>query len=238
MREKWISRMAAVALTLLLTAAAVPAMAAGSGALFGEETLPVETEAPTQAEPVFENVLDDVLLESEEESESVEVVSDEEAVQIQIELAKEGSHETLKTKFHTLGITNIGSGNLNVRETPDAKGKVIGKMVGGDVCDVQDSTEDWYHIVSGPVDGYVAKEFIVAGEAAEDMAIDAMKTLKVTVDTDTLNVRTEPKAEAEILDRLDENEHYDVVESLGDWIQIELDDESVGYVSANYVSLG
>lgn len=234
-------RLAAVIGALLCSAPAqASGLAAGSGSLFGmdgivEET---ETEPQTQAEPVFENVLDDVLLETAEEDATAEMVSDEEAVAIQIELAKEGSLESLQEQFQTLGIVNIGSGYLNVRESPKNDAKIVGKMVGDDVCDIRGTEGDWYHIVSGPVEGYVAQEFIVAGEAAEDMAIDAMKNLKVTVDTDTLNVRTEPREDSEILDRLDESEKYDVVESLGDWIKIELDDESVGYVSANYVSLG
>ena len=167
-----------------------------------------------------------------------EMVSDEEAAEIQIELAKEGSLESLMKKFENLGIVNIGNGYLNVRETPEEKGKVIGKMVNDDVCDVKETKGDWCHIVSGPVEGYVSKEFILTGEEAEGAAINAMKNLKVTVDTDTLNVRTEPQADAEVLDRLDENEKYDVIETTGDWIKIELDDESAGYVSANYVNLG
>ena len=213
---------------------------AGSGNLFGMDGLveETETEAPSQAEPVFENVLDDVLLETAEDVATAEMVSDEEAVEIQIELAKQGSLESLKESYKSLGIVNIASGYLNVREKPDNDSKIVGKMVGDDVCDIRDVEGDWYHIVSGPVEGYVAQEYLVEGETADKLAIRAMKNLKVTVDTDTLNVRTEPREDSEILDILDESEKYDVVESLGEWIKIELDNDSAGYVSANYVTLG
>ena len=174
----------------------------------------------------------------ESEADGGELVSEEEAAEIQIELAKEGSLENLIQKFDNLGIASIENGYLNIREKPEEDAKVIGKMVGNDVCDIKETVGDWYHIVSGPVEGYVSDEYILTGSEGADAAIAAMKNLKVTVDTDTLNVHTEPKADAEVLDRLDQNEKYDVIETTGDWIKIELDDESSGYVSANYVNLG
>ena len=175
---------------------------------------------------------------AEETEADEEMVTDEEAAEIQIELAKEGSLENLIQKFDALGIAHIESGYLNIREKPEDDAKVIGKMVGDDVCNIKKTEGDWYYIVSGPVRGYVSNEFILTGSEAADAAIAAMKNLKVTVDTDTLNVHTEPKEDAEVLDRLDQNEKYDVIETTGDWIKIELDDESSGYVTANYVNLG
>lgn len=186
----------------------------------------------------YEDWIDGQRQAAEETEADEEMVSDEEAAEIQIELAKEGSLEELMQKFDELGIASIESGYLNIREKPEDDAKVIGKMVGNDACDIKETVGDWYHIVSGPVDGYVSQEFILTGTEAADAAIAAMKNLKVTVDTDTLNVRTEPKADAEVLDKLDEDEHYDVIETTGDWLKIELDDESSGYVSANYVNLG
>ena len=205
-----------------------------------EETMEETSGVPGQEEPFFGNMPDDVAEQTEEaaaEDETV-IVSDEESVEIQLALAREGSLETLMNRFDNLGIVDIESGYLNVREKPSEDGKVIGKMVGNDICDVQETSGSWYYILSGPVEGYVAREYIVTGDRAISMAFEAMDNPKITVDTDVLNVRTEPSEDSEILDRLDENERYDVIKSQGDWIQIELDNDSVGYVSANYVTLG
>jgi len=186
----------------------------------------------------YENRIGDIRESAEEPDEDVDLVTDEEAAEIQIELAKEGSLESIMQEFNDLGIASIESGYLNIREKPEDDAKVVGKMVSNDVCDILKEEGDWYLIASGPVEGYVSNEFILTGSDAADAALAAMKNLKVTVDTDTLNVRTVPENDAEVLDKLDENEMYDVIGTTGDWIKIELDDESSGYVSANYVNLG
>ena len=203
-----------------------------------EEMAAEETEGMSQAEPVFEEILDPVLAETAEEEETADYVSDEEAVEIQMELAREGSLEELLNQFENLGIVNVGSGYLNIREEASPDSTVVGKTVDKDVCDVLDTEGEWYHIRSGPVTGYVSRDYVVTGNEAVSRAFEAMDHLTVTVNTDTLNVRTEPREDAEILDRLDEDESYDVIESRGDWIEIELDTDSTGYVFANYVSLG
>ena len=104
-----------------------------------EETAAEETEAVSQAEPVFEDVLDPVLAETAEEEETADYVSDEEAVEIQMELAREGSLEELLNQFENLGIINVGSGYLNIREAASADSTVVGKTVDKDVCDVLDT---------------------------------------------------------------------------------------------------
>lgn len=244
--------------------AAVPAFAtAGSGMLTwgnaGETQAQAETEVPPEEEAdasswpfeelevgtfgAFEEEIpaSEDLRETEtaeEVSEDQDMVSDEEAVEIQMQLAKEGTLESLTENFEKLGIVNISSGYLNVRKTRGKDGKVIGKMVGNDVCDIKKKKGKWYYIESGPVTGWVHKKYILTGDEAKEAAIAAMKNLKVTIETETLNVRTEPSEEAEIWDMLDQSEKYDVVESLGDWIEIEVDNESTGFVSADYVTLG
>ncbi|MBR3166968.1 MAG: SH3 domain-containing protein, partial [Lachnospiraceae bacterium] len=82
----------------------------------------------------------------ESEADGGELVSEEEAAEIQIELAKEGSLENLIQKFDNLGIASIENGYLNIREKPEEDAKVIGKMVGNDVCDIKETVGDWYHI--------------------------------------------------------------------------------------------
>lgn len=234
--------------------AASPAWAvAGSGGLnwsqiaetSAAETAAAETAAESTAEVTEEGTFgafEEEIPASEDlrepEEEALDTVSDEEAVEIQMQLAKEGTLEELTSNFTKLGIVNIESGYLNIREKRSKKSKVIGKMVGNDVCDILKKKGKWYYIESGPVKGWVAKKYILTGDEAKQAAIDAMKNLKITIETETLNVRTEPNENAEIWDMLDQNEKYDVIESLGDWIEIEVDNDSTGFVSANYVTLG
>lgn len=253
--RKWTVLLLAAGLILLT---AVPAHATAGSGLFQwgsrEETAAQEPESESvAAEPAestdsaaeaqegesgAENVPRSEDLRETEAGDDLQTMTDEEVTEEQKRLAKEGSLEKLTESFHKLGIVQIDSGYLNVREKRGKKGKVIGKMVGNDVCDILKKKGKWYYIESGPVKGWVAKKYILTGDEAKEAAINAMQNLKVTIETETLNVRTEPSENAEIWDMLDQSEKYDVIESLGDWIQIEVDNDSTGYVSANYVTLG
>ena len=55
--------------------------------------------------------------------------------------------------YTNLGIANVESGNLNVRETPSTEGKLVGKMPKDSACEVLETADGWAHIKSGDVEG-------------------------------------------------------------------------------------
>ena len=137
--------------------------------------------------------------------------------------------------YDNLGIVDIGSGYLNVREKPDESGEIVGKMLDGYAGEILGKKGDWYHISSGTVDGYVSKKFVLTGKKAKKKALKVME-LRVKITTETLNVRTEPSMDAKMWTQVNEMERYPVVNNLGDWIEIELD-TSTGFVDSHYVEL-
>ena len=136
--------------------------------------------------------------------------------------------------FENLGICDVSS-YVNVREKASTSGKIIGKMLNNDACEILSKTDDgkWYKIESGDVTGYVSSEYILTGQEAKDRGREEAQK-RVIIETETLNVRSEPSVDSDIWDLADGYETYDVVEDLGDWIEIELD-SSTGFVSAEYV---
>ena len=60
------------------------------------------------------------------------------------------------------GTVSIEDGYLNVRESPSAKGKIIGKLYNSDEIIIEEMSEDnkWLKVFKGDIKGYVSKEYI------------------------------------------------------------------------------
>lgn len=137
------------------------------------------------------------------------------------------------------GYTNIGiaqvDNNLNVRETPDESGKLVGKLPKDAACEILSIEGNWAHIQSGDVDGYVSMDYLLTGVEAKLKAREVFKTVAV-VTTDALKIREEPNTDCGVLTTVPEGEELEVVEELDGWVKINLDDEAY-YVCADYVKV-
>ena len=138
--------------------------------------------------------------------------------------------------YDQIGISNVDN-YLNVREAPSEEGAIIGKMPGKAAGEVLEVSEDgqWLKIQSGPVTGYVKAEYIMTGDTAKQFALENAKLMAI-VNTDMLNVRTEPKTEAGIWTQISGSERYDVVSQQDGWVGISIDDDTA-YVSTDYVDV-
>ena len=139
--------------------------------------------------------------------------------------------QSIVDSYANLGIAEV-SGYLNVRKTPESFGEVIGKLPKGGACEVLDtSTEGWYKISSGGVTGYVSSQYVYTGDEATKLAAENVAE-RAVIDADKLNVRSEPKADANVVEQVFKNERYDIKGQQDGWIQI-----SSGYISADYVTV-
>ena len=139
--------------------------------------------------------------------------------------------------YKNLGISSVDT-YLNVREEPSESGKIIGKMTSKCAAEILETSEDgeWYKIQSGPVTGYVKKDYILTGDAANSLALEEARLMAI-VSTDMLNVRTEPSTDAKIWTQISNAERYDVVSQQDGWVGIHLDEEEVAYVNSEYVDV-
>ena len=139
--------------------------------------------------------------------------------------------QSIVDSYANLGIAEV-SGYLNVRKTPESFGEVVGKLPKGGACEILDtSTEGWYKISSGGVTGYVSSQYVYTGDEAKKLAAENVAE-RAVIDADKLNVRSEPKAEADVVDQVFKNERYDIKSQQDGWIQV-----SDGYISADYVTV-
>ena len=144
------------------------------------------------------------------------------------------------TAAQTCGYTNLGmsvisSGNLNIRQEASTDSEVVGILTNHNACELLEDAGDWYKVTSGKVTGYVSKQYLVIGDEAEAIAEQEIKTV-ATVNTETLNVRAEKSTEAEVPSQVGNSEAFTVNSVADGWVEISVDD-SVGYISQDYVTL-
>ncbi len=139
----------------------------------------------------------------------------------------------------TYGYTNVAIANvdnhLNIRETADTSGKLVGKMSNGAACEVLSVEGDWAHITSGEVDGYVHTDFLLTGLDARRKAEEIVDT-KAFATSGGLRVRQEPSTDSEILTTMAEGESLSVVSQQDGWIEVSLDSEN-GFISAEFAEV-
>ena len=179
--------------------------------------------------------------ESEEQTkESTEQAaeSEDKSRQQQTASASEEKQEESVTSvvdgYTVLGVANVEN-YLNVRETPDTEGELLGKLPMNAGCEILETLDGWYKVSSGNVEGYVSAEFLLTGKEANERAKQALSKV-AHVNADMLMVREEPNTVCSILTRVAEGEELEVADELDGWVKVNIDDVT-GYVSADYVDV-
>lgn len=131
--------------------------------------------------------------------------------------------------YQNLGIVQV-SGYVNIRETPDMKGNIIGKVSGDGACEVLGEEGEWSHITSGGIEGYISSQYLVTGEKAKELAKSLVKKRAIIMtENDNLNIRSGPSKDAEIVGQALPAERYEVLSEADGWVEI-----NSGYISADY----
>ena len=144
--------------------------------------------------------------------------------------------ETGKTKSIAVATS---AETVSVWSDASEDGQVVGQMKANDVATVlEDDGGSWVRIKSGDVVGYVKRENLVEGDAAEKLAeLTKQKTAKVITASSNLNVRAGAGTEYEVITRLYSGTEIDVVDVEGDWIKVSTPEFGEGYISADYASV-
>ena len=137
--------------------------------------------------------------------------------------------------FTNLGVANVSSGNLNIREAATTDSKMVGKLPKNAACDILAQEGDWYYVTSGEITGYVSAQYILTGDEAIEIAQELVRTVAISI-TDNLNVRTEPNTDASVITTVENGQELEFVEMLDGWVKIAIDSDE-GYVSADYVEV-
>ena len=170
-----------------------------------------------------ENVID-------EPGTGLEAASASNAAREEEEKAKEEQEiQEAVDAYQNLGIVQV-SGYVNIRETPDMKGNIIGKLSGDGACEVLGEEGEWSHITSGGIEGYISSQYLVTGDEAKELAKGLVKKRAIIMtENDNLNIRSGPSKDAEIVGQALPAERYEVLSEADGWVEI-----NSGYISADY----
>ena len=166
----------------------------------------------------------------EEPGTGLEAASASNAAREEEEKAKEEQEiQSAIDAYQNLGIVQV-SGYVNIRETPDMKGNIIGKVSGDGACEVLGEEGEWSHITSGGIEGYISGQYLVTGEEAKELAKSLVKKRAIIMtENDNLNIRSGPSKDAEIVGQALPAERYEVLSEADGWVEI-----NSGYISADY----
>ena len=123
---------------------------------------------------------------------------------------------------------------VNIRAKASKDSKVLGKLYKNGIATVLDKKGDWVKIESGSVTGYVAKEYLVIGDAkAYKKAGEKIGTVKA----DGLNLRKKASTESGIYTLIREGQKVTVLDdSKEGWLKVKYNSYK-GYVAAEYVKV-
>lgn len=134
--------------------------------------------------------------------------------------------------YTNLGIANVESGNLNIRESASTSAKLVGKLPKDAACEVVEVVGEWAKIVSGEVEGYVNKEYLLTGPDSKLRAQNLIHAV-VVVNVDSLKVRDNPNIDSAVLTMVPMGEELEYVETLDGWYKVSIDGTD-GYVSSEF----
>ena len=171
----------------------------------------------------------------EEPGTGLEAASASNAAREEEEKAKEEQEiQSAIDAYQNLGIVQV-SGYVNIRETPDMKGNIIGKVSGDGACEVLGEEGEWSHITSGGIEGYISSQYLVTGEEAKELAKSLVKKRAIIMtENDNLNIRSGPSKDAEIVGQALPAERYEVLSEADGWVEINSGDIAADYCEVKY----
>ena len=164
--------------------------------------------------------------------------SQEEASEEEISQEENVTANAEESEYANLAIAQVNH-YVNVRKEPTTDSEILGKIYNGAVAqilDVAGEDQDWFHVVSGSVEGYIKSEYFLYGDAAVE-AVDSYVTRYATVLANRLNVRQEPGTDSKRIGYISHGEKVKLLEQQGDWLLIQYTEDKTGYVAAEYVTV-
>ena len=134
-------------------------------------------------------------------------------------------------------IANV-SEYVNIRQSASSSSKQLGKLYHNGIVTVLGTEGDWTKVKTGTMTGYIFSDYLHLGTDALTYG-DSIGAYNAVVTANTLNVRTAPTTDSELLDTLHKGDAFraKLADSTKEWIAIQYDKDTVAYVYAEYVTL-
>ena len=128
-------------------------------------------------------------------------------------------------------------GAVNIREKGDINSEIIGMLVEGGVCKVEQKGKEWTKISSGSCTGYINNKYLLFGDEAGKWCEKNDVSKLAKVNTEDLNVRSTKDEQSDCVALAHKGEQYAIADKGGDWTALLLDNGVVGYVKSKYIEV-
>lgn len=145
----------------------------------------------------------------------------------------EGSSGIEDSVWSYRAVANVTT-QVNIRAYASTDSAIIGYLPKAGAADVIERGEEWSHIISNGVEGYIKNEYLAFGEEARNLA-EVYGTSGVKTNWDDVRIFSAPSAAAQILETASAGASYEIISDNGDWISVQLDDSRMAYVPAEDV---
>ena len=140
-----------------------------------------------------------------------------------------GASNTTSMKTMT-GIVNVPT--LNVRNSPQATGTVIGKLTNGMTITVNSTQNNWAEIQFAGQSGWVSSQFI---DLRDSSSTESPGGAIGKVTASSLSVRSNGSLNSKIIGSVMMGQSYTILEEKNNWDKIEYEPGSYGWVAAWYL---
>ncbi len=153
-------------------------------------------------------------------------------VELNIRQKFDAEKERMLTSLAMADVTHT----LNVRADAGEEADKVGFLYRDCGGTILEQKNGWTKIQSGALTGWCSDEYLKFGDEAVKMADDVGIWL-VTMNSEAVRVRKEPKADAEVIGLLSKSDYADFVEIIdNNWISIDFEGD-LGYLDTAYIDI-
>ncbi|MDX8364091.1 SH3 domain-containing protein [Cytobacillus sp. IB215665] len=124
---------------------------------------------------------------------------------------------------------------LRIRQGPGSNFQIIGSMNQGDYANVIEQQGDWTKISFASQVGWVSSQYLSPSESNLTTPIEQEKII-AQISVDSLNVRSEPSLESEIIGQLHNGEENAIISVKENWLEISYMNTS-GWIHQSFVNI-
>ena len=139
-----------------------------------------------------------------------------------------GGTEIEDAKWAYTAVADVNT-QVNIRAGASTDSAIVGYLPKAATAKVVERGEEWTHIVSGGVEGYIKDEFLAYGDEAKKLA-GVYGTPGVEVSWDDVIMFSKPDCCSSILKKAKGGSEYTLLDQEGAWYAVQMDDVTVAYV--------
>lgn len=125
---------------------------------------------------------------------------------------------------------------VEVKSLPDDTSEIVGKLLQYNIADVIEQNDQWTKISSGNLIGYVKTSLLCFDEEAQ--AVARIETnVSATVTEDDTSIYSSSSDDAQVIKSISSGTKVTPVKFVGDFVVIQLEDNSLGYIINKSVSV-